>query len=387
MRKNLKFPPGNVAHFRFCFDVYFRFGGEEIMENTITNKRTRAIICSLILTVALLFTFVIAPQFAWQQVYAADYEQWEDCDWDGFDDHTGVAVPWAGFDGTRGDTPAGASADSQSGKKFAAEKAAAEEKAAADKAAKEAKAKAAAEKAAKDKAAKDKVGDTTAKDKVDTKVKDTTTKENDSSSSATPTTESETNSLPLDADETLEAVDTPDVVDEAPVTSDLTPEQIQAELDASIIEQKGEIEIEKPEGEQIRPGGKITINGYGFYGDVAELEVEIHSTPTTLGKIATDDNGFFEITVTLPDTLEEGVHHILVLYQGEEISRQEIELAAPPANSFLKALLVGFDGNNSELFAGLVILGILVAIGVLSILIHAIFTPRRRKLAKEEIVA
>lgn len=31
----------------------------------------------------------------------------EDCDADGFDDSTGVAVPWAGFDETRGDTPAG----------------------------------------------------------------------------------------------------------------------------------------------------------------------------------------------------------------------------------------------------------------------------------------
>ena len=31
----------------------------------------------------------------------------EDCDADGFDDATGVAVPWAGFDETRGDTPAG----------------------------------------------------------------------------------------------------------------------------------------------------------------------------------------------------------------------------------------------------------------------------------------
>jgi hypothetical protein len=371
------------------------------MSKTITDKRMRAIICSLIVTVMLLFTFVIAPQFAWQQVYAADYEQWEDCDWDGFDDHTGVAVPWAGFDGTRGDTPAGASADSQSGKKFAAEKAAAEEKAAADKAAKEAKAKAAAEKAAKDKAAKDKASDATSKDKADTKAKETTTKDKaetttkdttakdnatkDINSTSTPTSapestsENENTTLQLDSDATSNAVDTPDIVDEAPVTSDLTPEQIQAELDTSIIEQKGEIEIEKPEGEQIHPGGKVTINGYGFYGDVAELEVEIHSTPTTLGKIATDDNGFFEITVTLPDTLEEGTHHILVLYQGEEISRQEIELAAPPANSFLKALLVGFDGNNSELFAGLVILGILVVVGVLSIVAHAIFSPRRRK--------
>lgn len=27
----------------------------------------------------------------------------EDCDLDGYDDHTGKPVPWRGFDGTKGD--------------------------------------------------------------------------------------------------------------------------------------------------------------------------------------------------------------------------------------------------------------------------------------------
>jgi hypothetical protein len=58
-----------------------------------------------------LFTAVALP-LPWAgadtAVYAADYEKWEDCDWDGYDDHTGVPVPWPGFDGTRGDTPDGA---------------------------------------------------------------------------------------------------------------------------------------------------------------------------------------------------------------------------------------------------------------------------------------
>jgi hypothetical protein len=40
------------------------------------------------------------------------YALWEDCDWDGFDDHTGKKVP-VGFDGTRGDNPSGPGANSQ----------------------------------------------------------------------------------------------------------------------------------------------------------------------------------------------------------------------------------------------------------------------------------
>jgi hypothetical protein len=38
---------------------------------------------------------------------ATDWSHVEDCDADGKDDVTGLAVPWPGFDGTRGDTPAG----------------------------------------------------------------------------------------------------------------------------------------------------------------------------------------------------------------------------------------------------------------------------------------
>ena len=40
-------------------------------------------------------------------VHVAHAAQLEDCDADGFDDSTGVAVPWPGYDETRGDTPAG----------------------------------------------------------------------------------------------------------------------------------------------------------------------------------------------------------------------------------------------------------------------------------------
>jgi hypothetical protein len=49
----------------------------------------------------------------WKGTYDwTGYELWEDCDWDGYDDHTGKKVP-VGFDGTKGDNPSGAGANSQ----------------------------------------------------------------------------------------------------------------------------------------------------------------------------------------------------------------------------------------------------------------------------------
>lgn len=56
------------------------------------------LICMLVVPLALSLPGLI------QVAHAAPLE---DCDADGFDDATGVAVPWAGYDETRGDTPAG----------------------------------------------------------------------------------------------------------------------------------------------------------------------------------------------------------------------------------------------------------------------------------------
>jgi hypothetical protein len=95
------------------------------MEVDMENKRDAGVkrngvheamkIFAMSVAAVFLFTVTVAPQFGAEPVYAADYEKWEDCDWDGYDDHTGVPVPWPGFDGTRGDTPGGASPNSQTG--------------------------------------------------------------------------------------------------------------------------------------------------------------------------------------------------------------------------------------------------------------------------------
>jgi hypothetical protein len=58
-------------------------------------------ICLLVVPVVLNVPKVI------HYAHATDWSIVEDCDGNGFDDTTNIAVPWAGFDGTRGDTPAG----------------------------------------------------------------------------------------------------------------------------------------------------------------------------------------------------------------------------------------------------------------------------------------
>jgi hypothetical protein len=45
----------------------------------------------------------VSPSISGEEAYALG-EDWEDCDSDGFDDGTGSAVPWYGFDSTKGDT-------------------------------------------------------------------------------------------------------------------------------------------------------------------------------------------------------------------------------------------------------------------------------------------
>jgi hypothetical protein len=85
------------------------------MSNT---KQLRSLVITVFLSIALIAGFIPASG-AWpganegSVAYAGTpeedwpgYEFWEDCEWDGYDDYTGVAVPWYGFDGKdKGDVP------------------------------------------------------------------------------------------------------------------------------------------------------------------------------------------------------------------------------------------------------------------------------------------
>ena len=64
-------------------------------------------------------------------------------------------------------------------------------------------------------------------------------------------------------------------------------------------------------------GGGLTVTGDGFLPDSVAI-VTLHSTPTTLGTIAISSAGSFEQTLSLPTSLDTGVHHVEVAYTGAD---------------------------------------------------------------------
>jgi hypothetical protein len=311
--------------------------------------------------------------------YAADYEHWEDCDWDGYDDHTGVAVPWPGFDGTRGDTPAGPSPDSQTGKKQAQE--AAKEETTSDSTGSKA--------TSGSSSSSSSSSSTSSKSKTNAK---SSSKKSSSGKTAAGTASDKTAAAitAADADEAGAVItDDKDAVAEpgTPVVTAAakSPEELQAELEAAqnalddaVVARKGAIEVSDADGSALHAGGVLIITGDGFYGDVGELEVEIHSTPALLGTVSTDADGSFALEVVLPGNIGEGAHNIVVLYKGAEVTRQPVELGPAPADSFLKALSVGLGFDNVEFLAGVVILGSLAALSGLALAINAAVRRGRR---------
>jgi hypothetical protein len=351
---------------------------------------------SVLVVAIFAFTFfVYAPVTPQQEAYASGYEQWEDCDWDGYDDHTGVEVPWPGFDGTKGDTPSGPSPDSQTGKKLKEEEAqkkaeeekkkAEEEKKKAEEAQKKAEEeqkKAAEQDSVADSGSGSSSGDSSSSPSEET-PEQTTEKKKSSAKTETKTSDTKTSKTEAsetkkdDADQEKTAEETTEVPDEeatddatptdssvAPATPAAaplveTPDKPEA---AAVASQGGSIAVKGPEGsdgESVKAGETVTIEGTGFYGDVADLRVEIHSTPQVLGNVSSDADGTFLLTVALPKDFEPGAHEIVVLYDDLEIAKQAIEVS-PAAGSANAA-----DTNKT----GVIILIALAALAVVAIVV------------------
>jgi hypothetical protein len=147
----------------------------------------------------------------------------------------------------------------------------------------------------------------------------------------------------------------------------------------SIINTKGTLDITEATGSLFHAGGTIIITGSGFEGNIDSLEIEIHSEPQRLGVVASNEDGSFDIQVNLPESLEPGIHQIVVLYQGNEIVRQQIEIGSKAADSFLQALSVGFTSDNKGLIPGLAILGGLFVLGLVVLVINELIRSRRAK--------
>jgi hypothetical protein len=332
----------------------------------------------------------VAPVSSGGSVYAIG-ENWEDCDLNGYDDTTDHPVPWAGFDCTRGDTvpadwdgkpdsypkPAGAGytppkknteSDSTSGGSSATSGGSSAttggSKSDSSKSTGSSKKNTKSTKGTKDTKSTKKTGE-------DDKTDEATTAAEDDETATEAAVETTEGALEPDADSETVTVAALETTGEELLPSDI-PDT------AAIVSTKGTVEIEEATGSELHAGSEVLVLGTGFAGNVDELQIEIHSTPTVLGVTTSDAEGSFEATVLIPEDLEAGSHNIVVLYQGQEITRQGVEVAPAAADSFLKAITVGFTQGSAELFAGLGILLALVVLSGMALLLNGIVRGRRR---------
>jgi len=330
----------------------------------------------ILFSVALIFTLVVAIPISSINAFAALLE---DCDLDGYDDSTGVPVPWPGYDETKGDTPSGP------GGVITSTKAATNTTTATTAATTAATIAASTNNTAAGNTSDTSTGNTTNTSSGSTSISSTSntnTSASGSSSSAntvsgsTGTVESNAQGTAVNGNNEVVASSTIVSVGEAasPVSFD------------TIINTKGLLKILDVKGSIIHAGSSIMISGSGFIGNIDGLQIEIHSEPLQLGTVTSSKEGAFETQISIPENLEAGTHEIVVLYQGKEIVSQQIEVAPKAADTFLEALTVGFSADNQGLVPGLLILVALIIVGSVTLLIGGIANSRRSNRLSEKVV-
>jgi len=287
----------------------------------------------------LIFTLIVAVPISAINVYAALRE---DCDLDGFDDATGLPVPWPGYDETKGDTPPTVAATT-------------------------------APTIAPTTAA---TAPTIAETIAPTTAATTTPTAASTNNTSTGAKEPSDQSTAVNANS--------EVV--VPVTVQSGGESVAPVSADAIINTKGSLKIIDAKGSIIHAGSSIIIAGSGFSGNSAGLDIVIHSEPLQLGTVTSLKDGSFEVQIDIPDNLEAGTHNIVVSYQGKEITSQQIVVAPKAADTFLGALTVGFSAENKGLIPGLLILAGLIITGGVALAVSGIVNARRSKNVQSEVV-
>jgi len=313
----------------------------------------------ILFSVALIFTLIVAIPISTINVYAALKE---DCDLDGFDDATGVAVPWPGYDETKGDTPSGPGGGSITSTK-------ASTSTTATTAATTAPTTAAVTAATTAPTTAAIVTETTAASTNNASKVTTNNTSSEAASSAVNSGSEDTNEQSTVVNSDTVASTTVQSKDEsvAPVSVD------------AIINTKGSLNIIDAKGSIIHIGSSIIISGTGFIGNSDGLDIEIHSEPLKLSTVKSSKDGSFQVQIDIPENLEAGTHNIVVSYQGKEIISQQIEVAPKAADTFWGALTVGFSADNKGLVPGLLIIAGLIIVGGATLLIGRIINVRRKK--------
>ncbi len=435
--------------------VYGKEKGDPMKITICSNHRYRSIVKNgfkLIFSLALILTWILTIPGGLRAAYAAP--PLEDCDLDGFDDATGVPVPWPGYDETKGDTLAGPGTGSPvpaatpgdvnsarptesnvtsdnagstasdnnnntlSGNTDSKESGSAgSETSGKTNNGETGKTDSAASGDTND-AAPEKTGNAASGDKNNAasgksnsaasgKASNITTENTDSAASgnsgsialdspsnATPGNTGSIASGQADGAKTGSAsvavTGTSDTQENVTQGENIPPEgssdlAVTANTDPfaedveAIINTKGSIEITEASGSIIHAGSSLIISGVGFAGNVNHLELVIQSEARQLGSVTSAENGSFETQISIPGDLEAGSHNVVVLYQGNEIARRQIEVGPKAADSFLQALSVGFTKENKGLLPGLLILAGLFVSGAGALVIGAFSASAKRK--------
>lgn len=382
----------------------------------------------------------------------------EDCDLDGFDDATGVPVPWPGYDETKGDTPDGPagskatpttapagttdstkdtpsktggtdtdktdstktdSTNSQTTTKSSTSNTGKTNSNAGDKTATTSTGKTTTAASSTKSTNQDKTSSTVKSDTTKSVSSETdTNKENSTAKVSTSGSVSDKSNGTTNADESKTEVSTTDTTTSelsADNTDTLSSEennqeetvqgreqQANASVDNgetletdseeeiidntknrvldlnAVINTKGTLAITETNGSIVHVGSTVNILGSGFAGNIQNLEIQIQSEAKQLGFVNSSEDGSFEAQLNIPTDLEAGIHNIVVLYNGNEISRQQIQIGPKAADSFLQALTVGFSSENKGLVpGGLILLGLLV-VGIGAVGFNTLVLPGKK---------
>lgn len=372
------------------------------------------------LTVALSASVVVTqPIFTVDTIAAAI----EDCDLDGYDDHTGNPVPWIGFDSTKGEElPAGWDGYTTYKSKKAFEEAQKKDteeetttKASGSSSSSDSCCDAPSEdtsgsgstsgssnsgssksSSSKSNSSKNKSSNSSSSksssSKSSSSKNSSTDKSSDSSNNGQTGVEAETNATE-NVEETT-ALDennkdnkkikkTKKSKKEATEETTEVVEETEPNDVNTVLDTKGTLEVTEANGSIIHAGSDLVIKGTGFAGNVNNISIEIHSdNPTVLTSVNTADDGSFEAQAYIPEDLPEGTHEIVVLFYGDEITRQTIEVGPKVADTFFKAFTVGFSAGNKGLIPGLLILAGLAIAGIATVFVGGLFGKKQGEINK-----
>jgi len=337
-------------------------------------------------------TLVISQPFGTTKGLAAEIE---DCDLDGYDDHTGNPVPWIGFDSTKGDSIPGDWDHSTIYKSIGAYQEAhskKEEKTESSNNDSEKKSKDSKKSSSKEsKKSTEKKSAKKDSAKKDAAKKESKAKEEKKEVTAT-TKPEETNNLVepenTESPETLNEETAKDTkkknkktkavkgAEEAPITLNEEGTEV-SNVEAEKIT-VGVFNVDEADGNIIHAGSKLIITGAGFDGNIEDIGVEIHSDKAILlGNVTTAADGSFQTKVAIPKDLTAGNHKIILTYQGKEIASQSIKVGAKAADTFLGALTVGFTTENKGLIPGLLLLAGLLGAGIITLLFSGVLRKKK----------